>query len=71
VEEVRNLQDFINLTGTARRQDHRVLSCRDAGIRTLHALLKNLEEPPPGTRFMLIAHRPSYLPATIISRCNR
>jgi len=36
-----------------------------------NALLKNLEEPPPGTRFMLIAHRPSYLPATIISRCQQ
>jgi DNA polymerase III subunit delta' len=35
----------------------------------VNALLKSLEEPPVGTFFLLIAHRPGRLLATIRSRC--
>lgn len=35
-----------------------------------NALLKSLEEPPRGTFFLLVAHRPGRLPATIRSRCR-
>lgn len=35
-----------------------------------NALLKSLEEPPQGTFFLLIAHRPSRLLPTIRSRCR-
>lgn len=35
-----------------------------------NALLKSLEEPPRGTFFMLIAHRPGRLLPTIRSRCR-
>jgi DNA polymerase-3 subunit delta' len=35
-----------------------------------NALLKSLEEPPQGTFFMLVAHRPSRLLPTIRSRCR-
>lgn len=35
-----------------------------------NALLKSLEEPPAGTVFLLVAHRPGRLPATIRSRCR-
>ncbi len=35
-----------------------------------NALLKSLEEPPPGTYFILIAHRPGRLLPTIRSRCR-
>ena len=35
------------------------------------ALLKTLEEPPPGTHFLLVSHQPGRLPATIASRCQR
>ena len=72
VEEVRDLQDFINLT--AHRRGGKTIVFYPAETlnpNAANALLKNLEEPPPGTRFMLIAHRPSYLPATIISRCQQ
>jgi DNA polymerase-3 subunit delta' len=34
-------------------------------------LLKTLEEPPPGTHFILITHRPEALLQTIRSRCER
>jgi hypothetical protein len=33
------------------------------------ALLKGLEEPPPGVVFILVTPRPALLPATIRSRC--
>ena len=34
-------------------------------------LLKTLEEPPPGTHFLLITHRPEAMLQTIRSRCER
>jgi DNA polymerase-3 subunit delta' len=72
VDEVRELQDFINLT--AHHSGGKIIVFYPAetlNANAANALLKNLEEPPPSTRFMLIAHRPSYLPATIISRCQQ
>ncbi len=36
-----------------------------------NSLLKLLEEPPPGSHLLLVADRPSRLPATIRSRCTR
>ncbi len=35
----------------------------------VNALLKSLEEPPSGTFFLLVAHRPGRLLATVRSRC--
>ncbi len=35
-----------------------------------NALLKSLEEPPAGTYFLLVTHRPARLLATIRSRCR-
>ena len=72
VEEVRDLGDFINLT--AHQGGGKTIVFYPAetlNVSAANALLKNLEEPPPGTRFMLVSHRPSYLPATIISRCQQ
>lgn len=37
---------------------------------TSNALLKSLEEPPQGTSFLLVTHRPSRLLPTIRSRCR-
>lgn len=36
----------------------------------VNALLKSLEEPPVGTHFLLVAHRPGRLLPTIRSRCR-
>lgn len=36
----------------------------------VNALLKSLEEPPIGTTFVLVAHRPGRLIATVRSRCR-
>lgn len=35
-----------------------------------NALLKTLEEPPEGSLIILISHKPSLLPPTIVSRCR-
>lgn len=72
VEEVRELHDFINLTSHLSRGKTIVFYPAETLNRNAaNALLKNLEEPPASTRFMLVAHRPSYLPATVISRCEQ
>ena len=72
VDEIRNLHDFINLTAHQTGGKTIVLyPAETLNVNAANALLKSLEEPPPNTRFMLVAHRPSYLPATIISRCQQ
>ncbi|MBI5576418.1 MAG: DNA polymerase III subunit delta' [Deltaproteobacteria bacterium] len=40
-------------------------------IQAANALLKTLEEPPPATHLLLVAHRLSMLPPTIVSRCQK
>ena len=72
IEEIRDLDDFINLTAHhASGKTIVFYPAETLNANAANALLKNLEEPPPGTRFMLVSHRPSYLPATIISRCQQ
>ena len=72
IEDVRGLQDFIFLTSHQSGGKTIVLYPAEAmNTNAANALLKNLEEPPAGTRFMLISHRPSELPATIHSRCQK
>jgi DNA polymerase-3 subunit delta' len=45
-------------------------SADDLEKGAVNALLKSLEEPPQGTVFLLVAHRPGQLLATIRSRCQ-
>jgi len=72
VEEVRALHDFINLTSHQTGGKTIVFyPAETLNVNAANALLKSLEEPPSNTRFMLIAHRPGYLPATVISRCQQ
>lgn len=42
----------------------------DMEVNASNALLKSLEEPPVGTFFILVTHRPSRLLPTIRSRCR-
>ena len=72
IDQVRAVADFIALT--THRAGYRVLVIRPA--ETLHpaaanALLKTLEEPPPGTLIVLVSHQPARLLATVRSRCRR
>jgi DNA polymerase III delta' subunit len=41
-----------------------------ANLEAFNALLKTLEEPPPGTTLILVTRRPDSLPDTIRSRCQ-
>ena len=72
IEDVRGLQDFIYSPSHQRRGKTIVFyPAETLNANAANALLKNLEEPPAGTRFMLVSHRPSELPATIHSRCQK
>lgn len=49
-----------------------ILSPADSmNVNASNSLLKLLEEPPPDSFLILVAHRPSRLSATIRSRCTR
>lgn len=71
VEQVRGIGGFINIS--SHRGGVKVVLIHPAetlNINAANALLKNLEEPPPRTYFLLVAHRWHQLPPTIRSRCQ-
>ncbi|MEP6701830.1 MAG: DNA polymerase III subunit delta', partial [Betaproteobacteria bacterium] len=73
VEQVRALiGNFVYLTshlGAAKV----VVIClaEEMNAAAANALLKSLEEPPPGTFFILVSHQPKRLAPTVISRCRQ
>jgi DNA polymerase-3 subunit delta' len=72
VEQVRSLTDFINVS--SHRGGAKVVLIHPAealNVNAANALLKNLEEPPPQTYFVLVAHRWHQLLPTIRSRCEQ
>ena len=71
VAQVRALEPFLGVKPTY--SDRRVVlidSADDLERNGANALLKNLEEPPPGTVFFLVSHAPGRLLPTIRSRCR-
>jgi DNA polymerase III subunit delta' len=47
-----------------------ILDCaEDLNPSSANALLKLIEEPPPRSLFLIVAHRPGRMPATLRSRC--
>jgi DNA polymerase-3 subunit delta' len=71
VDEVRRVGRFLSLT--AHDGGYRIVivdSADDLNVNAANALLKNLEEPPARTVFVLIAHSPGRLLPTIRSRCQ-
>jgi DNA polymerase-3 subunit delta' len=71
VAQIRQLTDFISLTSHQSGLKVIVLSPAEAlNTASANALLKMLEEPPPGTLFVLVASQPQRLLPTIISRCH-
>lgn len=66
---------FIERTGYRPLDGRRRLAVIDAAdlleVSSQNALLKVLEEPPPGTAFVLVTSRPDALLQTIRSRCPR
>ncbi|MGE5638913.1 MAG: DNA polymerase III subunit delta' [Clostridia bacterium] len=70
IEQVRQLAAFLNV-GSHRggRRVALVHPAEDMNANAANALLKSLEEPPPGAMFLLVSHRPARLLPTIRSRC--
>ena len=70
VDQIRGLDSF--LTVKSHRDGRRVAlvqPAEDMNPNAANALLKSLEEPPGAALFILVSHRPSWLLATIRSRC--
>lgn len=72
VEQIRDLSAALSLKSY--RGGYKVAAIVEAdamNVNAANALLKTLEEPPPSTLLVLCSARPSRLPATIVSRCQR
>ncbi|ESX06052.1 DNA polymerase III subunit delta' [Mesorhizobium sp. LSJC268A00] len=71
VDEIRKVNRFLSLT--SHDGSYRVVivdPADDMNTNAANALLKNLEEPPSRTLFILIVHAPGSLLPTIRSRCQ-
>jgi DNA polymerase-3 subunit delta' len=72
VDRVRALIDFVLLSSHRQRAKVAVIAPAERmHASAANALLKTLEEPPPGTFVILVSDQPGRLPATIVSRCRR
>lgn len=70
VDQIRGACNFVML-GSARPVRLVLIDPADAmTLQAANALLKTLEEPPPGVSIILISARAARLPATIRSRCQ-
>lgn len=72
VDQIREISDFVNLT--SHRGGAKVVLVQPAealNVNSANALLKSLEEPPARTHFLLVAHRPHQILATVKSRCQQ
>ena len=71
VDQVRGLQRLFSTTSSMSPWRAVVIDAVDDLERNAaNALLKNLEEPPPDTIFLLVSHSPERLLPTIRSRCR-
>ncbi len=72
VDQIRSLSDFLGMTAHQGGRRVVIISPAEAmNANAANALLKNLEEPPPGLLFILVTHRHHALLPTILSRCIR
>lgn len=71
VREIRAMQQRLTTRPTlGKRRAIIIHPADDMNVEAANALLKSLEEPPQGTHFILVTHRPSRLLPTIRSRCR-
>ncbi|MDX3910528.1 MAG: AAA family ATPase [Sphingobium sp.] len=71
VDQVRGLQRLLGAVPSLSARRIIVIDSADDMERgAANALLKNLEEPPAGTLFLLVTHAPARLLPTIRSRCR-
>jgi DNA polymerase-3 subunit delta' len=72
IDRVRALTEFVQLTSHRQRAKVAVISPAERmNAAAANALLKTLEEPPPGTFLILVSDQPGRVPATILSRCRK
>lgn len=72
VDQVRALIDFVTTRPhSAARKITIICPAESMNINAANSLLKLLEEPPLASVFILVSHRPTTLPATVRSRCQR
>ena len=72
IKQVRAMEDFINMTSHQGGMKVILIHPAEAlNVASSNALLKNLEEPPPRTCFLLVTHRWHHLLPTVISRCRQ
>ena len=71
IDEVRALIDWTTRTSARGRAKVAVLHPAESlNLQSANALLKTLEEPPPGTRLLLCSADPARLLPTLRSRCQ-
>lgn len=71
VDQVREMQRRLTVRPTLGSRRVVIINpADDMEVSAANALLKSLEEPPQGTFFMLVTHRPARLLPTIRSRCR-
>lgn len=71
IGQIREMQRRLTVRPTLGQRRAVIINPADDMERaTSNALLKSLEEPPAGTFFILVTHRPSRLLPTIRSRCR-
>ena len=71
IDEIRSMQHRLVTRPTLGRRRAVIIDpADDLEKNAVNALLKSLEEPPAGTYFLLVAHRPGRLLPTIRSRCR-
>lgn len=72
IDDIRRLQEELSLKAFSDRPRAVVIVPADRmTVQAANALLKTLEEPPPGTHLLLVAHRISRIPPTVVSRCQK
>lgn len=72
IDEIRRLQEELSLKAFSDRPRVALVVPADRmTVQAANALLKTLEEPPPATHLVLVSHRLSQLPPTIVSRCQK
>jgi DNA polymerase III subunit delta' len=72
IDQIRGLSETFGLKSYRGGRKVGVITPADLMMaRAANALLKTLEEPPADVLLILVAERPSRLPATIVSRCQR
>lgn len=71
VDEVRRVLDLFGSTAGAGGYRLCIVDCADdLNVSSGNALLKLIEEPPARSLFLIVAHRPARVLATIRSRCR-